>query len=154
MKRGREQPEEGEAAPKVIVQVDRSKRLFGSMLSHLKAATAQPQPRALHPAAAISKPGTTTPIDVQTQLIIRQIAEVKSQLERFKNEFGPRSTALVTSTEPRLLWLPGRHSQTTQEELSARERDYQKELENRERETEKKVLELEKRLSSSHNTCN
>ena len=140
MKRGRE--EEGEA-PKVVVQVDRSKRLFGSMLSHLKAASAQAQTRALQPA---SKPGTATPMDVQTQLIIRQIAEVKSQLERFRNEFGPRSTALVTSTEPRLLWLPGRHSQTTHEELSARERDYRKELVKREEETEKKLLELEKRL--------
>jgi len=138
MKRGRD--EEGEA-PKVVVQVDRSKRLFGSMLSHLKAASAQPLTRALQPAA-----GTATPMDIQTQLIIRQIAEVKSQLERFRNEFGPRSTALVTSTEPRLLWLPGRHSQTTQEELSARERDYRKELEKREKETEKKLLELEKRL--------
>ena len=139
MKRGRD--EEGEA-PKVVVQVDRSKRLFGSMISHLKAASAQPQTRSLQPSSGTP----VTPMDIQTQLIIRQIAEVKSQLERFRNEFGPRSTALVTSTEPRLLWLPGRHSQTTQEELSARERDYRKELEKREKETEKKLLELEKRL--------
>ena len=80
--------------------------------------------------------------------MLKQLSEVKAQLQDFEKEFGHRSSRLVTETEPRLLWLPATHTASTSEQLLSRQRDFAAELARRQRETKQKLTELEERLAS------
>lgn len=114
------------------VRINRS-RGFLSALSHLtKQAETKPaeaKPTVAHPEDP--KEPNSSAVDLRVALVSRQIGEMKEQLSTWRQEFEPRSLQLATTTEPRLLWIPGRHNQKTRDALFSRLTDFQTELEKR-----------------------
>ena len=143
------------------VQIAKS-RAFGNLLSHLGrakndqlGATAVRKPPPAAPAAPAPasapapapRPVQSSQLALGQSVIAKQISEVRGQLADFEAEFGPRSQLLATHTEPRLLWLPRNHSQSTLAALSSRKADYAKELARRQQQARERESELEKRLA-------
>ena len=146
------------------VQIAKS-RAFGNLLSHLgrakndqlgATAVRKPPPAAPAPAPAPAsapapapapRPVQSSQLALGQSVITKQISEVRGQLADFEAEFGPRSQLLATHTEPRLLWLPRNHSQSTLAALSSRKADYAKELTRRQQQARERESELEKRLA-------
>lgn len=79
-------------------------------------------------------------------LIKKQIAEAEKQLSDFEAEYSPRSRFLVTEVKPRLLWLPGKHSASTEAELKSRLADFESVFAKKKEQTQEKVAVLEQSL--------
>lgn len=169
VKRQREmEPGEVSIVPKLV----RTNRLFGNLVSHLgrakregeetlqkkveeqsskKRLTEVPeekkkeQPNATQSASKHVAPPEKAQM-MSEVLLKKQMAEAEKQLSAFEAEYSPRSRFLVTEIEPRLLWLPGKHSASTEAELQSRRADFESVFAKKKEQTQEKVAELEQRL--------
>ena len=109
------------------VRINRG-RGFLSALSHVAKQAETKQPNLVIPDQKVQDNNT---VDLRVALVARQLSEMKEQLSTWRQEFEPRSLQLATTTEPRLLWIPGKHNQKTRDCLFSRLTDFQTELEKR-----------------------